>query len=146
MHQPLLTIFTTNHIAIPTINHNADQSITTFDWISNRHLILKITQNDETSVPRNSPSQDSFHPDNQTPSKYGFKLFAIVGIALIHQSAYCFLFPETEVVFFNIFNQGSICKIVWMKALYFYFFFSVTFNWSWCSTFCFCCIIKRWCI
>ena len=92
MHQPLLTIFTTDHVAIPTTNHNADQSITTFHWISNRLLILNMTQNVETSVPSNSPSQDSFYPDNQIPSKYGFKPFAIVGIVLIHQTAYCFVF------------------------------------------------------
>ena len=39
------------------------------------------TQDFETSVPTNSPSQDSFHPDNQFSSKYvtpRFKPFSVI--------------------------------------------------------------------
>jgi len=40
-------------------------------WISNRHLTLKMAsaQDVETSVTTNSPSRDSFHPDDQIPPK-----------------------------------------------------------------------------
>ena len=82
MHQSPLTILTTNHITLPTTNHNANQRITTFISISAGHLTLKVTsaQDVETSVTTNSPSQDSSHPDNQIPSNYlspGFKPFSL---------------------------------------------------------------------
>ena len=53
-----------------TFNHNADQSIITLLWIANFHLTLKMTsaQDVETSVIINSPSQDSFQPDDQISS------------------------------------------------------------------------------
>ena len=59
----------TNHITIPSTNHNTDKSITPFVWVSNRHLTLQMTstQDSETSLTTNSPSQDSFHPDDQIP-------------------------------------------------------------------------------
>ena len=38
----ILSILSTNHITLPTTNHNADQSITTFVWISNLHLTLTM--------------------------------------------------------------------------------------------------------
>ena len=57
----------TNHITIPSTNHNTDKSITPFVWVSNRHLTLQMTstQDAETSLTTNSPSQDSFHPDDK---------------------------------------------------------------------------------
>ena len=61
----------TNHITLPTTNHNKDQSITTFVCFSNRHLTLKMTsaQDIDTPVNSNSLSQDYFYPDDQIPSK-----------------------------------------------------------------------------
>ena len=81
MLQSTVIILTTNHITLPTTNRNADQSIITFVWISNRYLILKMTsaQDVGTSVTTNNPSKDPFHPDDQIPSKYitpGFKSFS----------------------------------------------------------------------
>ena len=78
MHQSPPNIFTTNDITLPITNHNADQSITTFVWIYNSHLTLKMTsaQTVELSVTTKSASQDSFYLDDQIPSKYvtpGFK-------------------------------------------------------------------------
>ena len=57
----------TNHITIPSTNHNTDKSITPFLWVSNRHLTLQMTsaQDAETSLTTNGPSQDSFHPDDK---------------------------------------------------------------------------------
>lgn len=78
MHQLLLTILTTNGITLPTTIHNADQTITTFVSISNRHLTVNITSAQDVE-------QDSYHPDNQIPSKDvtpGFKPFSIVGIGV----------------------------------------------------------------
>ena len=62
---------TANHITVSATNHSRDQSITTFVWISSRHLTLKLAsaQDVEKSVTTNSPSQDSFHLDDQIPSR-----------------------------------------------------------------------------
>ena len=38
-----ITTLTTNYITFQGTNHNTDQSITTFIWISNCHLTLKMT-------------------------------------------------------------------------------------------------------
>ena len=72
MHQSPITILTTNPITLPTTNHNTDKNITTFAWISNCHLTLKMTSahDVETPVTSNCPFQDSFHPDGQIPSRY----------------------------------------------------------------------------
>ena len=88
MRQSPLTILNTNHSTLPTTNHNADQSITTFVWISNRHLTLKMTsaQDVETAVTTNSSSQDCFHPDDQIPARnviLELKPFAIVIFLII---------------------------------------------------------------
>ena len=83
MRQSPLSILNTNHITLPTTNHNSDQSITTFVSICYRHLTLKMTcaQDVETSVTTNSLSQDCFHPDDQIPVRnviLELKPFAIV--------------------------------------------------------------------
>lgn len=56
---------------ILTTNNKADQSITTFIWISNHHLTLKTTstRDVETSVTINSP-QGSIHLDNHICNTY----------------------------------------------------------------------------
>ena len=82
MHQSPLTILTTNHITLPSTNHDTDQIITTFHWISNRQLTPKMTSAEdvETAVFFNIPSPGAFQPDDQIPWKNvtpGFKSFSL---------------------------------------------------------------------
>ena len=71
----------TNHITLPTTNQNTHQSITTyciFVWIFNHHVTLMMTSTKDVkmSITTQSPSQDSFHPNNQISLTYvtpGFK-------------------------------------------------------------------------
>jgi len=78
MHQSPLTILTTNHITLPTTNHNTDQSITRLVWISNCHLTLKMTstQDVEASVTTNSPYKGFFSPEQSNSIKVLIKIIA----------------------------------------------------------------------